>query len=273
MSWARIMAPLSGGKDDEAVLAAAVALAEPFGAEVAGAYTPADVADLMPWFGEGFMGGVQATALESLQEAAAIGEAQAKSAMDATSYAKKRFLSLQTPVWAQLSAEGRLSDVVVFASEAACGRGPLAESFQQMVAEEQRPVLVARPRLSVTGCILVAWDGGKEASRAARLATPLLEKASRVVIASAPKGGGRTCDPARLQDYYAQRGLKTEVELLPTGGSGKDVGHALLEAASRVQAAVLVAGAFGHPRLQEFIFGGTTRTLLNSDGPSLFLSH
>ena len=35
----------------------------------------------------------------------------------------------------------------------------------------------------------------------------------------------------------------------------------------------LVAGAFGHPRLQEFIFGGATRTLLNSERPSLFLSH
>ncbi|HQN51072.1 MAG TPA: universal stress protein, partial [Phenylobacterium sp.] len=31
--------------------------------------------------------------------------------------------------------------------------------------------------------------------------------------------------------------------------------------------------AFGHPRLQEFIFGGTTRTLLASDQPTLFLSH
>lgn len=273
MSWARIMAPLSGGKDDKAVLAAAVALAEPFGAELVGAYTPADVADLMPWFGEGFMGGVQATALESLQEAAAIGEAQAKSAMDATVYAKKRLLSLQTPVWTQLSAEGRLSDVVVFASDSARGRGPLAESFQQMVADEQRPVLVARPGLKLGGCVMVGWEGGKEASRAARLATPLLEKASRVVIASAPKGGGRTCDPARLQDYYAHRGVKADIELLPAGGSGAEVGRALLDACARLEVSVLVAGAFGHPRLQEFIFGGTTRTLLNSDGPSLFLSH
>jgi nucleotide-binding universal stress UspA family protein len=267
------MAPLSGGGDDKAVLAAATALAEPFGAELAGVYAPADVADLMPWFGEGFMGGVQATALESLQEAAAIGEAQARKAFDGATYGNKRFQSLQTPVWAQLSAEGRLSDVVVFATEAARGRGPLAESFQQMVADEQRPVLVARPSLSVSGCALVAWDGGKEASRAARLATPLLEKASRVVVVAVSKAGGRICDPARLQDYYAHRDVKAEVEHVTAGGSGAEVGRALLETAERVGAAMLVAGAFGHPRLQEFIFGGTTRTLLNSEGPSLFLSH
>ena len=44
-----------------------MALAEPFGAELACVYTPADVADVMPWMGEGFMGGVQTTARESLK--------------------------------------------------------------------------------------------------------------------------------------------------------------------------------------------------------------
>lgn len=272
MSWARIMAPLSGGQDDAEALAAAAVLAEPFGAEVAAVYTPADVADIMPWMGEGFIGGVQATALESLKEAAVIGEQRARQASEGCPYPKIRFISLQTPVWAGLSEEGRLSDVVVFASEAARGRGPLADAFRQIVASEQRPVLVARPGLELGGPVLVAWDGGKEASRAARIALPLLEKAASVRIVSAPKGGGvRQVNPARLQDYYAHRGVRAEVEVLPAGGG--DVGQALLEAAKRAQASILVAGAFGHPRLQEYIFGGTTRTLLNCDGPSLFLSH
>src|SRR5437764_8938146 len=109
MSWARVMAPLSGGQGDKAAMAAAALLAEPFGAEVIGVYTPADVADVMPWMGEGFMGGVQATALESLKEAAAIGERQALAALEGCGYAKARFVPLQTPVWAGLSAEGRLS--------------------------------------------------------------------------------------------------------------------------------------------------------------------
>ena len=51
-----------------------------------------------------------------------------------------------SPVWAALSMEGRLSDVVVFDDGAAKGKGPLAESFQQIVADEQRPTLVARRR-------------------------------------------------------------------------------------------------------------------------------
>ncbi|ODT86642.1 universal stress protein [Phenylobacterium sp. SCN 70-31] len=270
MSWARIMAPLSGGQGDAAAVAAAKTIAEPFGAELACVYTPADVADVMPWMGEGFLGGVQTTALESLKEATAAGEANARRAAEGVGYAKARFIALATPVWAGLSAESRLSDVVVFASDPARGRGPLAEAFQQMVADEQRPVLVARPGLKVGGVAVVAWDGGKEASRAARLATPILEKASRVVIVGAPKASSRTFDPERLKGYYAARGVAAEVRLLTDAG---DAAPAILHAAADVGADILVAGAFGHPRLQEFIFGGTTRTLLGSDGPSLFLSH
>lgn len=270
MSWARVMAPLSGGQADHEALAAARALAEPFGAELAGVYTPADVADVMPWMGEGFMGGVQTTALETLKEAAQVGEKNARSAMDSCTYAKKRFITLASPVWAGLSAESRLSDVVVFTNDPARGRGPLAEAFQQVLADEQRPVLIAREGVKVGGVVAVAWDGGKEASRAARLAMPLLEKASRAVILAAPKASSRSFDPARLQAYYAARGVKTEVETLNDSG---DPAPALLTAAHRAGAGILVAGAFGHPRLQEFIFGGTTRTLLNSDEPSLFLSH
>jgi nucleotide-binding universal stress UspA family protein len=270
MSWARIMAPLSGGQGDAAAVAAAALIAEPFGAELAAVYTPADVADVMPWMGEGFLGGVQTTALESLKEATAAGEANARKASDTSGYAKTRFIALQTPVWAGLSAESRLSDVVVFTNDPSRGRGPLAEAFQQMVADEQRPVLIAREGLKVGGVVAVAWDGGKEASRAARLATPLLEKAKTVLIVAAPKASSRTFDPARLQAYYAARGVTSQLVLLPDKG---EAAPALLAAAREAGADILVAGAFGHPRLQEFIFGGATRTLLNSDGPSLFLSH
>jgi len=264
------MAPLSGGKGDVAVMAAAAELARPFDAEVSGVYAPADVADLMPWMGEGFMGGVQITAVESLKDAASQGERHARAAFDACAWPRRSFMALGSPVWASLAAESRLSDVVVFDDEAARGRGPLAEAFQQLIANEQRPTVVARPGLSADGVVAVAWDGGKEASRAARLATPLLEKAAGVVIIAAPRASSRAFDPSRLQAYYAARGVKSSVELLKDSG---DAAPAILQAAAAARADILVAGAFGHPRLQEFIFGGTTRTLLNSDEPSLFLSH
>jgi nucleotide-binding universal stress UspA family protein len=271
MSWARIMAPVAGGDADKAVLAFAAALAEPFQAELACVYAPADVADLMPWMGEGFMGGVQVTAVQSLKDAAAEGEKAARAACAALGDGAKTFSALSSPVWSALSMEGRLSDVVVFDDPTAKGKGPLAESFQQIVADEQRPTIVARAGLSVGGTVAVAWDGGKEASRAARTALPLLQRAGRVVILAAPASSARYFDPARLQQFFSQRDIKSELQTLPDSG---DPGPALLKAAKALQANLLVAGAFGHPRLQEYIFGGTTRAFLNAtDGPSLFLSH
>jgi len=270
MSWARIMAPLAGAQSDTVALDAAALVAAAFDAELAGVYTPADIADVMPWMGEGFLGGVQTTALESLREATAAGEKAARALFDKIAYGRKSFVSLETPVWAGLSVEGRLSDVLVFGGDAPRGRGPLAEAFQQVVADEQRPTLVVRPGLAVDGVMAVAWDGGKEASRAARTALPLLQKASQVVILAAPQATSRKFDPARLADFFAARDVKADVEVLSDGG---DAAGLLLGAVKRLNASLLVAGAFGHPRLQEFIFGGTTRSLLNADAPSLFLSH
>ena len=270
MEWARIMAPLAGGEGDKRVLAAAASLAEAFEAELACVHAPADVADLIPWMGDGFMGGVQATAVQSLREAAAAGERTARLSVEACPYDRKTFLALSSPVWAALAMESRLSDVVVFSCGAARGKGPLSEAFQQILADEQRPTLVAQDGLKIGGPIAVAWDGGKEASRAARTAIPLLRKASSVVILSLPTASPRRFEPAHLQAFLAARGVDSSVKVLTDTG---DPAPALVRGAKAASAEILVAGAFGHPRLQEYVFGGATRTFLNAEGLSLFLSH
>lgn len=270
MTWKRIMVPLAGTEDDAKALAGGRTVAEAFDAELAAIHAPADIADLMPWMGEGFMGGVQVSAIDSLKESADAGEKIARAACEACAYPKTDFTSLPSPVWAGLAMEARLSEVVVFDQQAACGRGPLAEAFQQSVADEQRPVLVVRDGFRIDATAVIAWDGGKESTRAARKAVPLLKKAARVVIAGAPDASSRSFDQGRLQAFLAARGVKAETRLIE--GTG-DAGALLLEAARALAADLLVAGAFGHTRLREYIFGGTTRTLLNSDGPSLFLSH
>jgi nucleotide-binding universal stress UspA family protein len=131
-------------------------------------------------------------------------------------------------------------------------------------------VIVARPGLNLHGIMALAWDGGKEATRAVRTALPMLQKASRVVVLGAPAASSRRFDLRRLQDFLAARGVEADLEEVK---GSHDAGHLILKAAIEVGAAMLIAGAFGHARLQEYVFGGTTRTLLNSDGPSLFLSH
>lgn len=270
VNWSRILAPLAGGDRDAAVLRAAALIAAPFGADVVAVFAPADVADLMPWMGEGFMGGVQIAAVESLKEAAIEGRKAARGAFDALDYQPKTFKSLDSPVWTALSMESRLSDVVVFDNEAARNRGPLAQAFQQVIAVEQRPVAIPRPGFDPDGLAVVAWDGGKEATRAARTALPLLRKAKAVVILAAESAAPREFDPSALKAFLARRGVSAQVRMI--AGSG-EVAPLLLKTARELGASLFVAGAYGHPRLQEFIFGGATRTFLNAEMPSLFLSH
>jgi nucleotide-binding universal stress UspA family protein len=264
------MAPAAGAPGDKAVIEAAAALAAPFDAEVCAVYAPADVADLMPWMGDGFMGGVQVAAVESLKEAAVEGRRAAEAAFDACAYAKKTFVALESPVWSSLSMHSRLSDVVVFDNDAARGRGPLGQAFQQMIAAEQRPVVVARPGFDPSGVMAVAWDGGKEASRAMRTALPLLQRAKAVHIVACCAASPRVFDVEALKLFLKARGVSAEATLVE---GGAEVGGQLLKAARDLGANLFVAGAYGHPRLQEFIFGGATRAFLNADGPSLFLSH
>jgi nucleotide-binding universal stress UspA family protein len=77
-------------------------------------------------------------------------------------------------------------------------------------------------------------------------------------------------DPEALKAFLRVRGVEAETTLVEGGG---EVGGQLLKAARGLGASLFVAGAYGHPRLREFIFGGATRAFLNADAPSLFLSH
>ena len=91
-----------------------------------------------------------------------------------------------------------------------------------------------------------------------------------MVILSAHDATPRKFDPARMAAFLEARQVKVRVQEV---GGGGDAAPLLLGAARSCGAYLLVAGAFGHPRLQEYVFGGTTRGLLGADGPSLFLSH
>ena len=213
--------------------------------------------------GDGFMGGVQASAVDAIREAAAEGAKAA--ARDRRGRALRQ--EDASARWPRRSGrrwrlQSRLSDVVVF--DDARGQGQAAR--WPRCSSRSSPTSSARrwwraPGFSVGGVVAVAWDGGKEASRAVRTACRCCEKASKVVILSAPAAAARQFDPAGLQAYLTRarrrrrRSRRWKVRPTPRRGC--------LKAAIDSGANLLVAGAFGHPRLQEFVFGGATRTFFD----------
>lgn len=270
MTWARIMTPLAGDAGDAGRLAAAEVVAAPFQAEVAGLYAPLDIAAVSPWItdGIGVDAGVEVAALDAIRKSDAEGQARARAALEVRR-GPREFVSLTDAPAQGLACEARLSDVVVFDSESACGRGRLTEIFRSVLMAEQRPVVVAKPGFSATRVIAVAWDASKEATRAARTALPLLAAADQVIVLAAPSATSRNFEPDRLNHFLAARGVRSRTEIV----GGSDAGEILVRAAAGIGADLLVAGAYGHTRLHEVIFGGVTKTLLKSSGPSLFLSH
>ena len=272
-AWARVLVPMAGMAEDAGPLSAGASVARVFEAELAAVFTSADISELAPWIGDGFVGGgAPVAALDLLREATAEGLRTAKAQFDGVAYGAKSFTTLEAPIGAALGRESRLADLVVFGSPAS-GRGisPLGDAFRQVLAHEQRPVLVADGPVAVGELVAVAWDGGKEAARAARTALPLLQRSGEVVVLTAENAASRGVDPGRLVEFLSIRGVKARLEPVR---SGHDVARQLLDTARGLGAALLVAGAFGHPRLQEFVFGGVTRGRLTAtDRPALFLSH
>lgn len=120
--------------------------------------------------------------------------------------------------------------------------------------------------------VVVAWDGGQSASRALRDAMPILAHAGLVSIVTV--GDDKAIDPrgiAGVQALLGHHGVRTKHVALTRGTSS--IGDTLQAMAVERQAHLLVMGAYGHTRLQEFILGGATRTILQAARLPILLSH
>ncbi|MGL4543436.1 MAG: universal stress protein, partial [Polymorphobacter sp.] len=120
------------------------------------------------------------------------------------------------------------------------------------------------------GCAMVAWNGSAEAAHALQLSLSLLRGASAVhlVEVSEEKRGLPSTEAAQ---YLSRHGIAAEIHDWPAKGRKIDV--ALLHAATELDAAFMVLGAYGHSRLRETIFGGVTRELIRSSHVPLVFAH
>jgi nucleotide-binding universal stress UspA family protein len=164
-----------------------------------------------------------------------------------------------------LSEASRLCDVIVLSRD--CG-------FAAQVAVEARtPVLIVPDDTALTlplAVVAVAWNSSYEAATALRGALPLLKSAGEVHLVSVGQGAD-SCPALEAAQYLARHGIKAQVSAVDRVGS---VEESLAAAVARLQASLVVMGAFGHSRLREFIMGGVTRYFLElKEGPAILLGH
>ena len=168
-----------------------------------------------------------------------------------------------------------LADLVVIGQGYLRGPGRDGRVLGQVLLDQRAPLLIARGQPDrLAGRIAVAWDGSVEAGRAVHGALPLIAMGSDLILLQCPRGLDPT-DPAPemapLNAWLRLHGVGTGRPVPVTGPSAAE---ALVKGAHDHDVGLLVAGAWGHSRLREAIFGGATRAFLDDvDGPSLLLAH
>lgn len=151
----------------------------------------------------------------------------------------------------------------------AVGRVLLTANLPAIVVPAQAPAGTGLETL------LVGWNGSPESVRAMHAALPLLRRARRVVLMR-----GQRVEPYAaigwkpawdIEGYLQQNGIGFESQAL--GADDDHAGEALLEAAARERAGMLVMGAYGRTRFSEWVFGGATRHVIEHTPIPVFMRH
>jgi|LNFM01.1.fsa_nt_gb nucleotide-binding universal stress UspA family protein len=186
--------------------------------------------------------------------------------------AEQRFV-VGVPEYA-VALHARYADLIVV-GQAPASEGGIAES---LVMNAGRPVLVvprSYERRVLGERVMVAWNAGREATRALTDAIPILRRAKQVDIvtvnAEPQREGHGELPGADIAHYLARHGVTANV--LATAADDVDVGEWLLSRAADLGSDLVVMGAYGHSRLREFVLGGATRTVLASMTVPVLMSH
>lgn len=175
-----------------------------------------------------------------------------------------------------LSLRLRFCDLVVLPRPYQDATSNEAEQIAEAcLFEAERPVLMMPDGSELPredGRIVMGWNDGAEALAAARAALPFLQAASQVdicVIDPPRHGEGRSDPGGLLAQYLMRHGVKSEVAVMAR--TEESIGNILMRKAQETGAEMIVTGAYGHSRLREAVFGGTSRDLLSNAQLPLFM--
>lgn len=174
--------------------------------------------------------------------------------------------------------EARNADLLII------GRGEVEKSTGpqrvldpgDVLMQAGRPVLVVPPNIDALAFnhVVVAWKDTRESRRAAADALPFLKAARAVSVLSLCSKDEREESEAAIADvesFLARHGVTAKGETVVLGKS--DPATEIIGCAKKRGADLIVAGAYGHARLREWVFGGVTYELIKRSPVCCLLSH
>ncbi len=149
-------------------------------------------------------------------------------------------------------------------------------ALDRALVESGAPMLILPPEWTggkIGDNVVIAWNAGREALRAVHDAMPFLTKARKVTV---------FCFSARPSDLRASATML--VHHLEAHGVGAHISdwtntgdltaiEALFASLDTQDADLIVAGAFGHSRVYEGLFGGVSMDLIRQQSLPVLMSH
>lgn len=265
MTYKTIVAVLQDEAGAPAMLDAAVGLAQRFGAQIVGVHAeplPMPIASPM-----GFPDATLIGASEDINRARAERMESLFSTRLTVSGLSFEWRSLRSFSGdSALSAleSARCGDIVVTGHGGGDGGSPDVDTLIQGAG---RPVLLlpkertARPDVKRA---VVAWNGSREAARAAFDALPFLTKAEETTLLTIDPiaGEGVPLPGTEIAAALTRHGVRVTIEAVSSGDWSR--AQVMERTVREKNADLLVLGAFSHSRLREMIFGGTTRSIIEN---------
>lgn len=175
-----------------------------------------------------------------------------------------------------LAREARSADLVITGViSGAFLDGSRAMNTSDLVMQVGRPVLIVPAAADTLKLerVIVCWKDTGETRRAIADALPLLKLAAHVTVVEMAAAADLAEARARLADvagWLKRHGV--EAESLAALSTGDDA-TGLYTITQQLRADVVVAGAYGHSRLREWVLSGVTRDLLLSGDRCALVSH
>jgi nucleotide-binding universal stress UspA family protein len=270
VAWKSLLVHLKPHSENNPALASALSVAKTFDASVTGLYAMRELAMLKLVIGP---------------ESAAAREAEARDA-PLVRGAEDQFLKACADAGVAgtfevgegnsnelLCLAGRVHDALfVEAGGSLDGRG--GDLVEECAITAGTPTIIVPPggAKEFGQCIVVAWNHSRQSAAAVHAALPLIERAESVVVLL---GQQRDTLPsvtrrprADIGDYLRHHNPNVRVSPFEDRGSSS-----LQTAALAAGGDLLVMGAYGRSAWREFLFGGSTRAVVNDLRLPVLMAH
>jgi nucleotide-binding universal stress UspA family protein len=272
MSYAALLVYVNVDHVSKQLIGVAAGVADKFSAKMVGLSA---VAVLPPFVAEGVVIVDNATEYDIAKMKANLAEAEKKFQAAAGSGRQIEWRSAIEFPTQTLIGEARCADLILLE------KGKPGDIYRTVdvgaaILGTGRPFLVvpAAVKSLAADHVVIGWKDTRESRRAVQDALPFLHEAKRVTIMEICEKDQMDTARHHVDDvvrYLAQHRIRAERRVeIQAHGSGADQ---IIGLAEDEGADLLVTGAYGHSRVNEWVFGGMTRDLLTSSPICCLMSH